>query len=210
MNIFQRLNEVRKEVQYLQKDKKVENYMAVTHDMVTAHLRPHFIQHGIFVTVNEMTSHLENTGKTTSKGTPITRFMGSYEVSFINMDEPEDKVSITLSSIAEDTADKGPGKAISYAVKYAFLKIFNIETGESEESRIPAEQTFITEEQVNTLHSMISDNGLQEDVVNKFLSWLGVGDITEISTKDYQKALAALDGKIKQMKKEGKDANISK
>jgi hypothetical protein len=36
-----------------------------------------------------------------------------------------------------DNADKAPGKAISYAKKYAVLKLFEIETGEDEESRYP-------------------------------------------------------------------------
>ena len=34
-----------------------------------------------------------------------------------------------------DNADKAPGKAISYAFKYALLKTFALETGEDEESR---------------------------------------------------------------------------
>ena len=34
-----------------------------------------------------------------------------------------------------DNADKAPGKALSYAKKYAVLKLFEIETGEDEESR---------------------------------------------------------------------------
>ncbi len=34
-----------------------------------------------------------------------------------------------------DNADKAPGKALSYAKKYAVLKLFEIESGEDEESR---------------------------------------------------------------------------
>lgn len=34
-----------------------------------------------------------------------------------------------------DNADKAPGKALSYAKKYAMLKLFEIETGENDESR---------------------------------------------------------------------------
>ena len=52
MNLFQRINEVRKSIDYIKKDKTVSagaggNYMAVTHDMVTAMVRPHMIAQGI-------------------------------------------------------------------------------------------------------------------------------------------------------------------
>jgi hypothetical protein len=36
MNIYQRINEVRKKVDYAKKEKAVESYKAVTHDQITA------------------------------------------------------------------------------------------------------------------------------------------------------------------------------
>jgi hypothetical protein len=42
---------------------------------------------------------------------------------------------VTLPAHAMDSADKSCGKAISYATKYALLKVFALETGEDEESR---------------------------------------------------------------------------
>jgi hypothetical protein len=50
---------------------------------------------------------------------------------------------VTLPSHALDNGDKAPGKAISYATKYALLKTFLLETGEDEESRHnPSEYDF--------------------------------------------------------------------
>src|SRR5678815_3545528 len=49
MNIYQRINEVRKAVESITKDKKVEGYMAVTHDNVTALTREHFVTHGVVI-----------------------------------------------------------------------------------------------------------------------------------------------------------------
>ena len=51
MNLFQRINEVRKAIDYIRKDKSVStgggSYKAVTHDMVTAMVRDHMVKHGI-------------------------------------------------------------------------------------------------------------------------------------------------------------------
>lgn len=138
MNIYQRLNEVRKHVSYIQKKKKVEGqgYMAVTHDQVTGELREYFIECGIITVPNLIgQSKMIDTGTTTAKGIPFMRYEATYRVDFVNIDAPEEKVSVEIESHAIDQGDKAPGKAISYAVKYAYLKLFNIETGEQEEER---------------------------------------------------------------------------
>jgi len=135
LNIYQRINEVRKKVDYIRKDKKVEGYQAVTHDAVTSELREHLITFGIIVVPRLISSTFKPSGSTTAKGIAWMIYEGWYEVDFVNMDTPEEKVTVPLESHALDYGDKAPGKATSYATKYAMLKLFSIETGESDESR---------------------------------------------------------------------------
>jgi hypothetical protein len=138
MNIYQRINEVRKEISYVQKDKRVQEgggYMAVTHDAVTAMLRDSLISHGIIITLSVVESKLSDTGTFTGKGTPFIRYEAKYRVEFVNIENPEDKLCIDIESHALDLGDKAPGKAMSYAKKYAVLKVFEIETGEDDEGR---------------------------------------------------------------------------
>ena len=134
-NIYQRINEVRKAVAYIQKDKAVStgggSYKAVTHDAVTGILREHLIEQGIIVRVNV----LEHQFDQKEEGAKQRLFHGTFTVTFVNADNPEDKFSDDYPAHALDNGDKAPGKAISYATKYALLKTFNIETGEDEESR---------------------------------------------------------------------------
>lgn len=137
LNIYQRLNEVRKQVEYLQKLKKVEgqNYMAITHDQVTGAVREFLIQQGIMVVPNLVSSRMIDTGTTTAKGIPFMRYEATYRIAFVNVDTPAESVSVEMEAHALDHGDKAPGKAISYATKYAFLKLLSIETGEQEEER---------------------------------------------------------------------------
>lgn len=137
LNIYQRLNEVRKAVEYVRKDKKVEGqgYMAVTHDAVTALVRPHLVAQGVIVVPSLVEAKVVDTGTVTAKSTPIIRYEGFYEIAFVNGDDPTDRVTLRLESHALDQGDKAPGKAISYAVKYAMLKLLSLETGEDEEQR---------------------------------------------------------------------------
>jgi hypothetical protein len=65
------------------------------------------------------------------------RYEATYEFHFASVEDPKDELIIRIEAHAMDNADKAPGKALSYAKKYAILKLFEIETGEDEESRIP-------------------------------------------------------------------------
>ena len=139
LNVFQRINAIKEEIAYLQKDKKVDTYMAVTHDAVTAHTRALFVKHGVVVLSSEEKSQTIITTMLTGKGNPYVRFEGTFEVSFVNIDEPLDRTSVMVTAHGLDTGDKSPGKAYSMATKYAILKVLQLETGEQEESRVAEE-----------------------------------------------------------------------
>jgi len=67
-------------------------------------------------------------------------YEATFQIEFVNMDEPTDRIVTQQTAHALDNGDKAPGKAMSYATKYAILKLFNIETGEDEESRYQTEE----------------------------------------------------------------------
>lgn len=193
-NIYQRLNAVREQVKYLQKDAKVQGYRAITHDQVTSFVRPHFVEQGIMVVPVQLKGELRSAEKATDKGTPYTFYIGMYRFDFINIDEPNDNVSVTVEAIGEDLNDKGPGKALSYAKKYAILKILEIETGESDESRYDNQNPdYITDDQLSKLVDMIDSTQSDEKM---FLKFMGVSDLKKITTKNYNKAFSALQEKM--------------
>lgn len=135
MNLMQRINAVRKEVSYIQKDKSVStgggSYKAVTHDAVTALIRDHMATHGIV----SWPFLVDSTSQPKEEGVKQFRYEATYDFTFCSVDDPADKMVIRIQAHAMDNADKAPGKALSYGMKYALLKLFMLETGESEESR---------------------------------------------------------------------------
>lgn len=175
MNIYQRINEVRKAVDYIRKDKKVESYMAVTHDNVTALTRDHFVKHGIVMVPSIARSAVKDTGTTTSKGTPFIRFEASYRFDVVNADDPADKFSMEIEAHAIDHGDKAPGKALSYAKKYAVLKLLDIETGEEEEGRVDQH----------------ADKRMPEKLVSDFLAGISESATVEALQKSYTTAYRA-------------------
>lgn len=147
LNVYQRINEIRKKVAYLRKEKKVAEgggYLVVTHDQVTGELRDYFIEFGIVVVPRFISSKINNTGTTTAKGIPFIRYEAQYELDFVNIDEPAQRITVPVEAHAMDTGDKAPGKALSYGTKYAMLKLFSIETGDEEEDRPDQKRQKIT------------------------------------------------------------------
>ena len=144
-NLFQRINDVRKAVSYIQKDKSVStgggSYRAVTHDTVTAIVRGPMIDAGIvcFPNLIDSTMNLPMVD-VDGKQAKQARYDATYEFTFVNEDKPDDRLTIKIQAHAMDNADKAPGKALSYAKKYALLKLFELETGEDEESRYNKEE----------------------------------------------------------------------
>lgn len=138
-NIYQRINAVQTEVSLVSKDTTVgygnNSYKAVSHDGVLKSLRSSLVTHGIVCEPKQIGKGTSVDGFT-NNGKPKIRFEAVFDVAFINMDNPEDKVVATVEAHADDSGDKAPGKAISYATKTAMLKVFYIETGENDEERI--------------------------------------------------------------------------
>lgn len=138
-NVYQRLNEVRKMVDYAKKEKHVDGmgggYKVVTHDQITALTRGALIAQGVLMLPVEQSSQTVLSGAVTSKNVPYVRFEAKYAINFVNVDDPKDAAQVVLTVHAVDVGDKAPGKALSYAVKAALLKVLNIETGEDDESR---------------------------------------------------------------------------
>lgn len=140
MNIYQRINAVRKAIGYVQKDKAVStgggSYKAVTHDAVTGMVRAALIEHGVII-VPSVVSSVFHPKEPDAKQ---RLYEATYQIDFVNMDDPADRIVTQQTAHALDNGDKAPGKAMSYAAKYAILKLFNIETGEDEESRYQTEE----------------------------------------------------------------------
>lgn len=118
-NIHQRLHAVMQDVSYIQKDRSVGNYKVVSHDAVTAKVRPVLVKHGVIYYPQSMV-HEQNGNRTEVH----------MDIVFVNVDRPDDKIAVPTFGYGIDTSDKGPGKAVSYAVKMALLKALGLETGE--------------------------------------------------------------------------------
>jgi len=119
-SLLQRMSAVQSEVDYIQKERKQGmRYTIVSHDAVTAKVRPILVKHGVF--------YFPMRCARTQMG---NRTEVDMTTRFVNVDDATDFIDVQTSGYGIDDQDKGPGKAISYAVKYALLKALGLETGD--------------------------------------------------------------------------------
>lgn len=142
-NIFQRLHAIMSELPPLAKDKKVklrgnDGYEYISHDAVSLAIRPLLIKYRVQV-MPSIDHRADNTN----------RCELTVQVAFINIDNPKDLHVIKSVGYGVDPSDKGPGKAFSYAMKYAYLKVFCLNAGDDiEEQDTPHEPATATATQV--------------------------------------------------------------
>lgn len=139
MSIYSKIQAVMNDIQYLEKDGKIDpnggkSYKVITEEKVTSSIRPAMVKYGLVMfpeaieeeTLNEVIEG-EYKGKPTKKTNRFCRVKLTYK-----MVDTESGESITIQSCGSgaDTQDKAVGKAMTYAYKYALLRTFAIPTGE--------------------------------------------------------------------------------
>jgi hypothetical protein len=159
LNLHQRMAAVMREVTYIQKEtKQGMQYKIVSHDKVTAKVRPALLANGvIYYPIRCDTAQNGN------------RTECNMTVRFANIDDPQDFIDVESCGHGIDTQDKGPGKAQSYAVKYALLKALGLETGDDadhdsiEHNRVdPAMHQASTAAAIRMIETETSREGLVE------------------------------------------------
>lgn len=196
MNIYQRVNAVRKAISYIQKDKAVStgggSYKAVTHDAVTGMVRAALIEHGIII-VPDLVVGMFYPKEPDAKQ---RLYEATYQINFVNADTPDERISMQVSAHALDNGDKAPGKALSYATKYAILKLFSIETGEDDESRYQREE-FDVVPYIERIEACDSLDALQKTYTEFYKTVSSTGD--KVATKALIAAKDAAKARLQQV-----------
>lgn len=155
MNIYQRMAAITAELQTVAKNltvqtSKTSSYKAVSERDILDAVKPLEAKHGVYsypVARNVLESNLlesesEYQGKVTKKTTFMTRIETIYR--FVNVDKPEEYIETTTFAEGIDAQDKGSGKAMTYADKYALMKAYKISTGDDPDQTASEEEKYTT------------------------------------------------------------------
>jgi len=126
LNLHQKLIEVRKGVDYLQQANQGVGFKYVSSSQVIMALRTAMNEQGVLLVPQTKSATVSDHITQTKKTWKFTELHTTY--TWINADNPEEKIECQWYSQGLDDMEKGVGKALTYGEKYFLLKFFNIPT----------------------------------------------------------------------------------
>lgn len=182
MNIYQRMAAVTRDLQTVAKNLTVETargkgYKAVSERDIIDAVKPLEDKYGIYSypcareIIESATLESSNTydGKTTTKTTFFTRIKTLYR--FVNIDKPSEIVDTVTFAEGIDTQDKGSGKAMTYADKYALMKAYKISTGDDPDQNASEDEHYTQRGKQETKKPAPTDK-ISEETANRIIKGL--------------------------------------
>lgn len=145
MNIYEKMSKATEKINKVAKGLIVgtgkNQYKAVGEAAVLEAVKPIEIEFGIYsfpfkreiLTSDTYTTVTEYSGNKSEKTMFFMRIKTIYR--FVNVGQPDDYIDIVSYGDGIDLQDKAPGKAMTYADKYALLKAYKVETGDDPDQR---------------------------------------------------------------------------
>ena len=198
MNIYEKINEVMKRIEYLTKDDKVSfgttNYKAISEEKVTTSVRKELVSVGIVIAPIEQTMNVTELMRTDKSVNQRADVNVKYRVQ--NIEDVNDYIIVSSSGSGVDTQDKAIGKAMTYAYKYMLLRTFAIPTGEDPDKISSAETDAkiekelsrkLNDKEIDILTKTITKYNLTDKDVNKILTKYGYKELKDIDYINYAK-----------------------
>lgn len=206
MNIFQKMSAITSELGIVAKNLNVDmgkgkSYKAVQEKDVLDAVKPMEEKYRIYsypkerkIVENEILEKENQYGITKSL---YLRIETTYE--FVNIDKPEEKITMISYADGIDTGDKATGKAMTYSDKYSLLKAYKIATGDDPDKEASPEKGYSkSTEQFIDLYTEFQKLAIETDTdIDKLKEYYNVENTNELNLKQLQEAINHMKGKKK-------------
>lgn len=218
MNIYQKMSAITEEINRVAKNLNVgtgqSTYKAVGEADVLSAVKPIEIKYGVYsypvnrnvletnVLTTTTTKVFNGQETTTEKNQLFMRIETIYR--FVNVEKPDEWVEVTTYGDGVDSQDKAPGKAMTYADKYALLKAYKIETGDDPDQNASetlkgvksnAKRIPITEDQIKEIKELKVN---EVNVLKKY----GVESLNELTADQAEYVIKTKKAALEKMSKE--------
>lgn len=209
LNIYEKMSLITNEIGVIEKNLNIEitktrSYKAVSERDVIDGIKPLEEKYRIYsypvsrklIDKDILTKENEYNGKTTITNSMFMRIETIYR--FVNIDKTDEYIETTVYGDGIDTGDKAPGKAMTYADKYALMKAYKLSTGDDPDNEASPKEGYkkvnkATPKQIELLLKWYKDDNL-----TKLLKTNGIKVIEDIS---FEKANELISKNLEKMKK---------
>lgn len=184
LNIYEKMSAITNELGVVAKNLNVDmgnnkSYKAVQEKDVLDAVKPIEEKYRVYSYPKERkiidSAILEKEGKGYVTKNLYLRIETTYM--FVNLDKPEQTITMTSYADGIDSGDKATGKAMTYSDKYSLLKAYKIATGDDPDKEASAEKGYerkITQEQIEALATLVEDT-------QAMLNYYGLEKIEDMS-----------------------------
>ncbi|OHR53648.1 ERF family protein [Staphylococcus sp. HMSC061G12] len=179
MNLFQKIADVKANIDGFTKDTKGYNYSYVSGSQVLHRIRSKMIEHNLLLVPYTEHEEIIETKNAKGKTEHIVKLKLTYI--WINADKPEEKLEVPFFAVGQqDDVSKAHGTALTYAERYFLMKFFNIPTDEDDADAKQKQERYAT-----------SSNQLKELLRQEADSFIKIAERSNAASK-YQEQIAKL------------------
>lgn len=131
LNLYQKIADVKANIEGFTKDTKGYNYSYVSGSQVLHRIRNKMIEHNLLLVPYTENEEIIETTNAKGKTEHIVKLKLTYK--WINADNPQEVLEVPFFAIGQqDDVSKAHGTALTYAERYFLMKFFNIPTDEDD------------------------------------------------------------------------------
>ena len=216
LNLYQKIADVKANIDGFTKDTKGYNYTYVSGSQVLHRIRNKMIENNLLLvpkTSEENYKQIDVTRFNKKAGREITtsEFIVEMKLTYvwINADKPEEQFEVTFYAVGQqDDVSKAHGTALTYAERYFLMKFFNIPTDEDDAdakqkqdkySKVDPKNIAELENEITMFSELMKSLG--KDVsTDQVKQQLKISDINQLSNNQIATMIATLDKWSKQSK----------
>lgn len=221
LNLFQKIADVKANIDGFTKDTKGYNYSYVSGSQVLHRIRNKMIEHNLLLvpkTSEENYKQINVTRFNKKAGREITtsEFIVEMKLTYvwINADKPEEQFEVTFYAVGQqDDVSKAHGTALTYAERYFLMKFFNIPTDEDDADAKQKQEKYnkVSSKTVGVLKQEVFDfvdlmKSLGKDVTQQQAEQtFGIQDYTSMSEQQAVTTISSIQAMAKKYKENTND-----
>lgn len=221
LNLFQKIADVKANIDGFTKDAKSYNYSYVSGSQVLHRIRNKMIENNLLLvpkTSEENYKQVEVTRFNKKAGREITtsEFIVEMKLTYvwINADKPEEQFEVTFYAVGQqDDVSKAHGTALTYAERYFLMKFFNIPTDEDDADAKQKQEKYnkVSSKTVGVLKQEVFDfvdlmKSLGKDVTQQQAEQtFGIQDYTSMSEQQAVTTISSIQAMAKKYKENTND-----
>lgn len=211
LNLYQKIADVKANIDGFTKDTKGYNYSYVSGSQILHRIRSKMVEHNLLLVPSTSNEQWTTHSYKNKKGYEVVDFVVEMDLNYkwINADKPEEQLDISYHAFGQQSdISQAHGTALTYAERYFLMKFFNIPTDEDDADAKEKQDKYskVDPKNIETLEKEITKfSELMESVgtnatTDQVKKELNITDVNQLSNSETAEKLATLNNWSKQTK----------